>query len=235
VVTQFTTKLSLSQASDFVADEYLASIAQATGASAGNVRIKSINFVIAVKYSFADDVSESEVIAGAAAIAGVSESAVTATLTTVRRLSDGGQAPAGRRLAVEAAVEISTTDQSAADGIATAAADPAALAASISTATGRTIAAPTVTEAPALSVVVVTEVISDSATPVAAPSAAEITAAIKSVTGKDMVAEVTNVILPTTTTTTELSDDESSAANKKAVLSSVLGLLVAGVFSRFFC
>lgn len=214
-VTSFTATLNIGNASDFDQDAYLASIVATTGCTdASDVKIKSVTFVVSVSYSFADDITERQLVEAVAANAGVEQSQVKATVTTVRRLGAGVE----RRLAVTADVEISTTDASAADGFKAVANNVTALASKLSEVTGTTIAAPAITAAPAVAVVVETEVVSTSGAALSAPAAADLANEMSTRTGKTMTAEVTGVTMTertvTTTTTTTVAESESSSASK---------------------
>jgi len=182
---------------------------------ASDVKIKSVTFVVSVSYSFADDITEGQLVEAVAANAGVEQSQVKATVTTVRRLLGAG---VERRLAVTADVEISTTDASAADGFKAVANNVTALASKLSEVTGTTIAAPAITAAPAVAVMVETEVVSTSGAALSAPAAADLANEMSTRTGKTMTAEVTGVTMTertvTTTTTTTVAESESSSASK---------------------
>jgi hypothetical protein len=224
-VTTFTAKLNIGAASDFDQDAYLASIAATTGVSAANVRIKSVTFVVAATYSFAEDVTKADIETSVAANANVEPSQVVATVTTVRRLRSGGE----RRLAVTALVEISTTDATAADGLKAVANDAAALATKLSEVTGTTIAEPTITVAPAMAVIVETEVVSTSGSAVAAPSPDALAAEMTTRTGITMTAEISDVVQTTrevtTTTTVAVSEDDETSAAFKVLATNAVSLL----------
>jgi hypothetical protein len=231
-VTTFTAKLNIGNASDFDQDAYLASIAATTGVGAANVRIKSVTFVVAATYSFAEDVTKADIETSVAANANVEPSQVVATVTTVRRLRSGGE----RRLAVTALVEISTTDATAADGLKAVANDAAALATKLSEVTGTTIAEPTITVAPAMAVIVETEVVSTSGSALSAPSPADLASEMSTRTGITMTAEITDVVTTTrtTTTTSGITDTESSSASKvlatRALVTGFFALLLNAAF-----
>jgi len=190
----FDTTLTVASASDFDEAAFLASIAESSGVPAANVVVKSVDFVVAVSYTFADTVTEADVKAGAAESFGVTEDQIKVTLTTSRRLKGAN----GRRLATTAEVEVTTTDATVADTVKTKMADPTKISEGISTATGTTVAAPTVAVAPATDVVVVTEVTSTDSTAPTPPTATQLQTKMQEKTGKTFTVTVSEPVVVTT-------------------------------------
>jgi len=193
-----------------------------------NVVVKSVEFAVKVSYAFPGTVTEADVKAGAAAMAGVTEDAVTVTLTTARRLR--GEEQQGRRLSgTTADVTIKFDTATAADAAVTKAANPAEITASIATATGTTVEAPTVATAPAIEVKVVTEIKSASATPVDPPTAASLKTKMEDKTGKTFTVAVSEPEVVEVTTAAAPAEGSASKASFTGV---VVALLAAALLSN---
>jgi len=217
----FDTKLTVSKATDFDRAAFLESIAESSGVPAGNVVVKSVSFEVAVSYSFAEDVTEDEVKAGAATSFGVAEDKIEVTLTPARRLLGVN----GRRLAVTADVKVTTDDAATADTISTNMAAATGLSDAISAATGKTITAPTVTAAPVMDVVVVTEVTSTNDEVPAAPTAEDLKTKMETKTGKTFTVTVSEPVV-----TNNAAPAESSGACSYKAISAVVAMVLSSVY-----
>jgi len=183
VTTTVVAQVKLANLSAFDVNAFKAQMAQSLGIDESKVSIASLTFKVAVTYKFTATVTKAQAQAAVAALANVTENAVSVKISTVRRL----QQQSGSGNNVDA--EITADDAAAAQGLISTVNSTQGLASQLAT-MGVTTAVE-VTNEPAGIIEVETVLISSTGTPIAGPTEAQLSQLATAIGGEINVISVT--------------------------------------------
>jgi len=215
VTTTFVAQLKLTNFSSFDEAAFKDNIARSLGIDLSKVEITSLKFKVAVSYKFGSGISEANAKKAIAAMAGVAESAVNVTLSTVRRL----QSSSGN--SVDA--EIEAANATAAQGMMTTVGNTTALQSQLQSL--GVSAAVEVTSSPAAIIEVETALTSTSGTALAVPTQAQLNTVATAIGGE--ITLVSENSEGTTTTAGGPPAQENTEADSYAAACTVGSWIVA--------